>query len=95
MDHEREVLIRPVISEKAVTQRKDNKYVFKVDSRTTKSEVKKAVQGMFGVTVVQVNMVKMPAKNKRLGRFEGMTNSWKKAVVQLKQGDTIKAFDIT
>ncbi len=95
MDHEREVLIRPVISEKAVAHRKENKYVFKVDSRTTKNEVKKAVQGMFGVTVVQVNMIKMPAKNKRLGRFEGMTHSWKKAIVQLKPGDKIKAFDIT
>lgn len=95
MTHDSEILIHPVISEKAVNLQAENKYVFRVDSRTTKSEVKKAVQTMFGVTVTAVNVITVPAKKKRLGRFEGMTNSWKKAVVTLKAGDKIKAFDIT
>jgi len=95
MNHDREVLIHPVISEKAVNLQAENKYVFRVDTRTTKSEIKKAVHSMFGVTVTAVNVITVPAKKKRLGRFEGTTSAWKKAVVTLKPGEKIKAFDIT
>ncbi|HSV32288.1 MAG TPA: 50S ribosomal protein L23 [Atribacteraceae bacterium] len=95
MSHDRAVLVHPVISEKAVKLQAKNKYVFRVDARTTKNEIKKAVNTMFGVTVTAVNVITAPSKKKRLGRFEGMTSSWKKAVVTVKAGEKIKAFDIT
>jgi large subunit ribosomal protein L23 len=94
MTPEREILIHPIITEKAVKQQKENKYVFRVDPRATKIDIKNAVQTMFGVTVLRVNTVNVKGKVKRLGRYEGYTRSWKKAVVFVKPGEKIKAFDI-
>jgi large subunit ribosomal protein L23 len=83
------------VTEKSVRLQKENKYVFRVDPRATKPEIKKAVEEMFGVTVLRVNTVNVKGKRKRLGRFEGRTSSWKKAIVFVKPGERIKAFDIT
>ncbi|HOA98735.1 MAG TPA: 50S ribosomal protein L23 [Candidatus Atribacteria bacterium] len=95
MSNQREILINPIITEKTVNLQKESKYVFKVDSRATKAEIKKAVEDAFGVTVTRVNTVRVKGKTKRLGRFEGKTSSYKKAIVFLKPGERIKAFDIT
>ncbi|MDI3530762.1 MAG: large subunit ribosomal protein [Candidatus Atribacteria bacterium] len=95
MSVDREIIIHPIITEKAVKLQEENKYVFKVNPKATKSEIKKAVQEMFGVTVLKVNTVNVPSKKKRLGRFEGRTASWKKAIVYVKPGERIKAFDIS
>lgn len=95
MSNQREILINPIITEKTVSLQKESKYVFKVDSRATKAEIKKAVEDAFGVTVTRVNTVRVKGKTKRLGRFEGKTSSYKKAIVFLKPGERIKAFDIT
>ena len=95
MNNKREILISPIITEKTVNLQKESKYVFKVDSRATKAEIKKAVEDAFGVTVTRVNTVRVKGKTKRLGRFEGKTSSYKKAIVFLKPGERIKAFDIT
>ncbi|BER92817.1 50S ribosomal protein L23 [Thermatribacter velox] len=95
MSVDREIIIHPIITEKAVKLQEENKYVFKVNPKATKSEIKKAVQEMFGVTVLKVNTVNVPGKKKRLGRFEGRTASWKKAIVYVKPGERIKAFDIS
>lgn len=95
MSNQREILINPIITEKTVNLQKESKYVFKVDSRATKAEIKKAVEDAFGVTVTRVNTVRVKGKTKRLGRFEGKASSYKKAIVFLKPGERIKAFDIT
>ena len=96
MSNQREILINPIITEKTVNLQKESKYVFKVDSRATKAEIKKAVEDAFGVTVTRVNTVRVKGKTKRLGRFEGKPSSMhKKAIVFLKPGERIKAFDIT
>ena len=95
MNNQKQVLISPIITEKAVNLQKESKYIFKVDSRATKAEIKKAVEDAFSVTVTKVNTVKIKGKTKRLGRFEGKTKKKKKAIVFLKPGERIKAFDIT
>jgi len=92
---DREIIIHPIITEKAVKLQEENKYVFRVNPKATKNEIKKAVQEMFGVTVLKVNTVNVPGKKKRLGRFEGRTSAWKKAIVYVKPGERIKAFDIS
>lgn len=92
---EHEVIIHPIMTEKTVGLQKENKYVFKVTLQATKPEIKKAVQNMFGVTVLKVHTVRVGGKTKRLGRFEGKTSSWKKAIVFVKPGERIKAFDIS
>ncbi|HAV21804.1 MAG TPA: 50S ribosomal protein L23, partial [Firmicutes bacterium] len=61
-----------------------NKYTFMVDVRATKVEIKKAVEEVFKVKVKKVNTLKMPGKTRRMGRFEGKTPEWKKAVVTLE-----------
>lgn len=95
MADERSIILHPVMTEKSLKLQKENKYVFRVDSRATKPEIKKAIEAMFGVTVLKVHTVIMKGKKKRLGRFEGRTSSWKKAIVFVKPGERIKAFDIT
>lgn len=95
MEDRRSIIIHPIVTEKSVRLQKENKYVFRVDPRATKPEIKKAVEEMFGVTVLKVNTVNVKGKRKRLGRFEGQTSSWKKAIVFVKPGERIKAFDIT
>ena len=95
MSDQRQILISPIITEKTVNLQREGKYVFKVDSRATKVEIKKAVEEAFSVTVTRVNTVKIKGKTKRLGRFKGQISSSKKAIVFLKPGERIKAFDIT
>ncbi|MEI6156740.1 MAG: 50S ribosomal protein L23 [Atribacterota bacterium] len=95
MIEDREIIIHPIITEKATGLQKENKYVFRVDSRANKNDIKKAVHNMFGVTVLRVNTVNQKGKTKRLGRYEGLTRSWKKAIVFVKLGEKIKAFDIS
>ncbi|WP_017872948.1 50S ribosomal protein L23 [Candidatus Caldatribacterium saccharofermentans] len=95
MEDRRSIIIHPIVTEKSVRLQKENKYVFRVDPRATKPEIKKAVEEMFGVTVLKVNTINVKGKRKRLGRFEGRTSSWKKAIVFVKPGERIKAFDIT
>jgi len=91
MSNQREILINPIITEKTVNLQKESKYVFKVDSRATKAEIKKAVEDTFGVTVTKVNTVRVEGKTKRLGRFEGKSSSKKKAIVFLKPGEKNKS----
>lgn len=95
MKDKRSIIIHPIMTEKSFKLQKENKYVFRVDPRATKPEIKKAVEEMFGVTVLKVNTINVKGKKKRLGRFEGRTSSWKKAIVFVKPGERIKAFDIT
>lgn len=85
------VILGPVISEKGtdLTQRQ-NKMLFKVDSRANKIEIRKAIEELYPVKVVQVNTVWVKSKPKRLRYQLGKTSAWKKAIVTLKEGDKIE-----
>ena len=90
-----DIIIRPVITERAMAGVADKKYVFEVAKNAGKIEIKKAVEEIFGVKVASVNTVNMPGKAKRLGAARpGMTRSWKKAYVQLTaDSKTIEFFE--
>ena len=90
--HPAQVLLRPVISEKSYEQITQNKYTFKVHQDAHKTQIRQAVEDLFEVKVVRVNVVKVAAKPKRRGVFKGTRPAWKKAVVQLRAGDTIEIF---
>lgn len=89
----REIIIKPVVTEKSVDLMQENKYCFKVAKDANKIEIKNAIEEIFKVTVVNVNSVNVHGKMKRMGRTQGMTASWKKAVVTLREGDSIEVFE--
>lgn len=89
----REIIIKPVVTEKSVDLMQENKYCFKVAKDADKIEIKNAIEEIFKVTVVNVNTVNVHGKMKRMGRTQGMTASWKKAVVTLREGDSIEVFE--
>jgi large subunit ribosomal protein L23 len=84
------VLKRPLFTEKNDRLKENyNKYAFEVDIKANKIEIRQAVEQIFGVTVVKVNTMRVHGKVKRRGRSEGRRPDWKKAIVTLKEGDTI------
>jgi large subunit ribosomal protein L23 len=85
-----EAIKQPHISEKASYLAESNQYIFKVSPDYNKKEVQKAVEGIYGVDVLSVNIVKIPAKKRRLGRTEGFRKSYKKAIVKIKNGQKIE-----
>lgn len=89
----REIIIKPVVTEKSVDLMQDNKYCFKVAKDANKIEIKNAIEEIFKVTVVNVNTVNVHGKMKRMGRTQGKTASWKKAAVTLREGDSIEVFE--
>ncbi len=90
--HPGEVLIRPVISEKSYEQITQNRYTFKVHKDAHKTQIRQAVEELFDVKVVAVNVIKVQPKPKRRGVTKGVRSGWKKAVVELKAGDSIEIF---
>lgn len=78
------------ITEKAAIQAESGKYIFKVFPKATKTEIKKAVESLFGVNVTKVNITHIPRKRKRLGRTEGWKKGYKKATLTLIKGQTIE-----
>ena len=88
-----DVLIEPVMSEKATLLREEGKYVFKVHSKANKFEIKEAVEKLFNVKVVDCTVMNMFGKMKRVRYRAGRTSSWKKAIVKLAPGETIKVFE--
>ena len=91
--HPGQVLLRPVISEKSYEQITQNKYTFKVHQDAHKTQVRQAVEQLFDVKVLAVNIVKVQPKPKRRGIHKGVRQGWKKAIVQLKPGDSIEIFE--
>jgi large subunit ribosomal protein L23 len=92
-----EVLIKPILTEKAnLQQTKLHKYSFKVDKRANKLEIKKAIEGFYGVSVTAVNTAVAPAKNKsrntKAGLIQGFKSSYKKAMVTVAAGETIDLY---
>ncbi|EGQ2694706.1 50S ribosomal protein L23 [Staphylococcus pseudintermedius] len=82
----RDILKRPVITEKSSAAMAEDKYTFDVDVRANKTEVKKAVEEIFEVKVANVNIINYKPKKKRMGRYQGYTNKRRKAIVTLKEG---------
>jgi large subunit ribosomal protein L23 len=91
--HPSEVLIRPVVSEKSYEQITKNQYTFKVHKDAHKTQIRQAVEELFEVKVERVNIVKVQPKPKRRGLIKGTKQGWKKAVVQLRKGDSIEIFE--
>jgi len=89
----RQVLLAPVVSEKSYGLIEQNKYSFKVHQDAHKTQVRQAVEEIFGVTVVGVNIVKVQSKPKRRGMIRGRRPGWKKAIVQLAPGESIEIFE--
>ncbi|MCC3376648.1 50S ribosomal protein L23 [Cohnella sp. REN36] len=83
MKNPRDIIKRPVITERTSEFVEQLKYVFEVDLRANKTEIKQAIEQIFKVKVVSVNTLRMPAKPRRYGRHSGYTSEWKKAIVQL------------
>ncbi|EGQ3388461.1 50S ribosomal protein L23 [Staphylococcus pseudintermedius] len=82
----RDILKRPVITEKSSAAMAEDKYTFDVDVRANKTEVKKAVEEIFEVKVANVNIINYKPKKKRMGRYQGYTNKRREAIVTLKEG---------
>lgn len=89
MKHYSDIIIAPVITEKSMYDRQQNVYVFKVVKSATKDEIKRAVEEAFGVKVKNVNTLNTKAKRRRVGRYEGKTKTYKKAMVTLQEGSSI------
>ena len=89
----RQVVIAPVVSEKSYSLIEDNKYSFRVHPRAHKTQIRQAVEELFDVKVESVNVLKVQPKPKRRGLSRGKKPGWKKAVVQLREGDRIEIFE--
>ena len=88
----RDILIRPLISERSTDLMTEGKFVFVVDKRANKIQIAAAVEEIFKVDVEAVNTINVKGKTKRRGRTVGKTNSYKKAIVKLAAGQTIELF---
>jgi len=85
-----DIVKEPHISEKATYLAEDDKYVFKVYGNANKPEIKKSVEGIYGVNVLKVNVIKIPKKKRRLGRTEGFKKGYEKAIVTIQKGQKIE-----
>ncbi|MEA2265451.1 MAG: large subunit ribosomal protein [Solirubrobacteraceae bacterium] len=90
--HPSQVIIRPVVSEKSYVLSGADKYTFRVHPDAHKTMIRQAVEQLFDVTVVEVRTITVKSKPKRRGISRGRTRNWKKAIVQVKPGDTIPIF---
>jgi len=91
---EYDIIIKPIITEKSSLLKEiGNQYVFEVHRDTNKIEIKKAVEKLFKVKVVSVQVAKMEGKVRRVGKFSGKRPDWKKAIVKLSPKDKITIFE--
>jgi large subunit ribosomal protein L23 len=89
----RSVLIRPIVSEKSYALLGANKYTFRVHDDAHKTQIRQAVEEIFGVRVVDVQTITVKPKPKRRGWTTGKTRGWKKAIVKLHEEDSIELFE--
>ncbi len=89
----RTVIIRPIVSEKSYALLSANKYTFRVHKDAHKTQIRQAIEELFDVRVQGVNISKVQAKPKRRGVSRGTRPGWKKAIVQLRPGETIEIFE--
>ena len=85
-----EIIKAPVITEKAAVLGQNNQYVFKVDYRANKTEIKQAIEKIFKVKVEEIRTLNVKPKTRRVGRYSGLTNRTKKAIVTLAEGQQIE-----
>lgn len=93
MKDPRDILRKPVVTEKSTSLLQDNKYTFIVDPAANKTEIKQAVESIFKVKVTKVNTLRVKGRIKRVRNIPGKTPDYKKAVVTLKAGDKIEIFE--
>jgi len=91
MDHS-QVIIRPVVSEKSYVLSAANRYTFRVHDDAHKTQIRQAIEALFEVHVVEVRTSSVKSKPKRRGTTNGRTRSWKKAIVQVRDGESIPVF---
>ncbi len=87
-----QIIIRPVVSEKSYVLAANDKYTFRVHPDAHKTQIRQAIESLFDVKVLDVRTMSVKSKPKRRGLIHGRTRSWKKAVVQVRPGDTIPIF---
>jgi large subunit ribosomal protein L23 len=87
-----DLVLRPIVTEKATLLLEQNKYVFDVIIKATKPEIKAAIESLFDVKVTGVNTIRPPRKKRRVGRFLGYKSHYKRAIVTLAAGDSITLF---
>ena len=85
-----EIIKAPLVTEKTNDNKQNNKYTFLVSEKATKTEIKEAVEKIFKVEVVSIQTLNIKVKKKRVGRYTGLSNRGKKAIVTLKDGMTIE-----
>ena len=91
--HPNEILLAPVVSEKSYSLISDRKYTFRVHKDAHRTQIRQAVEELFEVKVENVNVLKVQAKPKRRGVSRGTRPGWKKAIVQLREGESIEIFE--
>lgn len=89
-----DIIRRPIITEKSALLAEKAVYTFEVAKDANKVEIKKAIEEIFGVKVVAIRTVNVHKKPKRMSRYEGFKSAYKKAIVRLEPGQTIKAFEV-
>lgn len=87
-----DLVVKPIVTEKATLLLEQNKYVFDVLPKATKPEIKAAIEALFEVKVTKVNTINPPRKQRRVGRFIGYKTRYKRAIVTLAEGDSITLF---
>ncbi|NPD31198.1 50S ribosomal protein L23 [Eggerthellaceae bacterium zg-1084] len=92
MSDARQIVIRPIITEHSYDMMEKNTYTFEVARNANKIQIAKAIEEIFSVKVVKVNTLTVKPKKKRVRIQQGYTRTWKKAMVTLKDGDTIELF---
>ena len=90
MNNYRDIIKAPIITEKTAQLKENNMYVFSVDIKANKTQIKTAIEKIFNVKVESVNTINVKPKKKRVGRYVGKTNKVKKAIVKLKEGSSIE-----
>lgn len=89
-----DIIIKPIVTEQSMNDMAEGKYTFVVDKKANKTEIKNAIEQIFGVQVDKVNTMNMKGKKKRMGIHEGRRPNWKKAIVSLKpDSKTIEFFE--
>ena len=87
-----DIIFAPIITEKTASMESEGKYAFKVDARANKTQIKQAIEQAFNVKVESINTSNSHPKNRRVGKYTGKTNRYKRAIVKLAEGNTI-SFD--
>ena len=84
-----DIIYAPIITEKTALMANENKYALKVDPRANKTQIKQAIESIFNVKVESINTTNSHPKKRRVGKYTGMTNKYKKAIVKLAEGNSI------